>query len=255
MLEADAAPGRSKRFRAGNLMDARTRPDLPGAAAPRRPETPDPEEAVIEAARRFAESCFAGSRGSHAWDHTQRVCRLSERIGRAEGADMAVLCTAALLHDIGRRAQDESAGVVCHAERGEQMARSFVRRLALSPARRENILHCIRAHRFRGGQRPRTLEARVLFDADKLDAIGAVGVARAFLFAGEVGARLHAPEMRPEETQPYSQNDTGYREFRLKLSRVREHMLTAEGRRLADERHRFMADFFDRFLAEYDGVR
>ncbi|MFO7708062.1 MAG: HD domain-containing protein [Desulfobacterales bacterium] len=234
-------------------MDEITRPDPPGAAAPRRLEMPDPEGAVLKAARRFAESCFAGSRGSHAWDHTQRVCRLCERIGRVEGADMPVLRSAALLHDIGRMAQDESAGVVCHAERGEQMARPVVGGFALSPARRENILHCIRSHRFRGERPPRTVEARVLFDADKLDAIGAIGVARAFLFAGEVGARLHAPELRPEETRPYSQNDTGYREFRLKLSRVREHMLTAEGRRLAEERHRFMSGFFERFLAEYEG--
>ncbi len=235
-------------------MDESTQRELPGATPCTRAAQSDPEHAAPQAASRFAESCFAGSRGSHAWDHTQRVCRLCERIGRAEGADLTVLRSAAFLHDIGRMAQDESAGVVCHAERGEQMARPVVRDLALSPARRENILHCIRSHRFRGGHSPQTLEARVLFDADKLDAIGAVGVARAFLFAGEVGARLHTPDLQPEQTQPYSENDTGYREFRLKLCRVREQMLTAEGRRLADERHRFMAEFFDRFLAEYEGT-
>ena len=168
---------------------------------------------------------------------------------------MAVVRSAAFLHDIGRMAQDESAGVICHAERGEWMARPLVDTFALSPARRENILHCIRSHRFRGEHPPRTIEARVLFDADKLDAIGAVGVARAFLFAGEVGARLHTPGVRPEETQPYSENDTGYREFRLKLSRIRERMLTAEGRRLAEERHRFMERFFERFLEEYEGIQ
>jgi uncharacterized protein len=87
-----------------------------------------------------------------------------------------------------------------------------------------------------------------------LDAIGAVEVARAFLFAGEVGARLHTPGLRSEEAQPDSENDTGYREFRRKHSRVREQMLTAEGRRPADERHRFMAEFFDRLLAECEGA-
>ena len=70
----------------------------------------------------------------------------------------------------------------------------------------------------------------MLFDADKLDAIGAVGVARAFLFAGEVGARLHNPEVRIEETQPYTADDTGYREYRVKLCRIRDRMLTATGR-------------------------
>jgi HD superfamily phosphodiesterase len=91
--------------------------------------------------------------------------------------------------------------------------------------------------------------------ADKLDGIGAVGVARAFLFAGEVGARLHNPGANPEDTLPYTQDDTGYREFRIKLSRVRERILTAEGRRLAAERHAFMEAFFKRFLEEYDGMR
>ncbi|MCU0561625.1 MAG: HD domain-containing protein [Desulfobacterales bacterium] len=234
-------------------MDESTQTDHFGAAAPRRVPTAGPDDACVQAAAHFARSAFAGFRGSHAWDHTHRVCRLCERIGTAEGADMTVLRSAAFLHDIGRMAQDESAGGVCHAERGEQLARPLVDAFALSPDRRENILHCIRSHRFRGEHPPQTVEARVLFDADKLDAIGAVGVARAFLFAGEVGARLHAPDIRPEESQPYTENDTGYREFRLKLSRVRERMLTAEGRRLAEERHRFMTRFFERFLDEYDG--
>ena len=100
-----------------------------------------------------------------------------------------------------------------------------------------------------------TPEARVLFDADKLDAIGAVGVARAFLFAGEVGARLHNAEETIEETESYSVEDTGYREFKVKLSKIRDRMLTAEGRRLAEERHVTMVEFFKRFLEEYEGKR
>jgi uncharacterized protein len=183
------------------------------------------------------------------------VLGLCERIGRVEGADLDVLRVAALLHDIGRVHQDASGGTVCHAEKGEAMARPFVERMPLSPQQKENVLHCIRSHRFRGGQTPGTTEARVLFDADKLDGIGAVGVARAFLFAGEVGARLHNPGANPEDTLPYTQDDTGYREFRIKLSRVRERILTAEGRRLAAERHAFMEAFFKRFLEEYDGMR
>ena len=91
------------------------------------------------------------------------------------------------------------------------------------------------------------------FDADKLDAIGAVGVARAFLFAGEVGARLHNSETNPEDTRSYSLDDTGYREFKVKLCKIRERMLTNEGRKLADRRHAFMEDFFNRFIKEYEG--
>lgn len=210
---------------------------------------------MLATARAFAEAHFKGSRGSHAWDHSLRVLRLCERIGKVEGADMGVLRVAALLHDIGRMHQDASSGAVCHAEKGEAMARPMVDRLPLSKQQKGNVLHCIRTHRFRGDQAPCTTEARVLFDADKLDALGAVGVARTFLFAGEVGARLHNSEASPENTLPYSEDDTGYREFRLKLSKVKERILTAEGRRLAAERHAFMEAFFSRFLEEYDGKR
>lgn len=94
-----------------------------------------------------------------------------------------------------------------------------------------------------------------MFDADKLDAIGAVGVARAYSFAGEVGARLHNPDADIENTHPYSEDDTGFREYRVKLCKIRERILTHEGRKLADERHRFMEDFFNRFLEEYEGKR
>ena len=215
----------------------------------------DPHENWLDDIRRESEKIHRGSKGSHDWDHTLRVYRLCLRIGRVEGADMDVLRPAAYLHDIGRRAQDEMGGKVCHAEEGAVMAKKLVANLPLSEAQRENIVHCVRTHRFRGSQVPRTLEAKVLFDADKLDSIGAVGVARAFLFAGEVGAKLHNASHDIENTLPYSEEDTGYREYKLKLRRVKDRIMTGEGKRLAKERHEFMDTFFKRFLEEYEGKR
>ena len=95
----------------------------------------------------------------------------------------------------------------------------------------------------------------MLFDADKLDAIGAVGVARAYLFAGEVGARLHNSGINVEEAKPYSKDDTGFREFKVKLCKIRDRIITKEGRKLANERHDFMEQFFKRFIKEYEGER
>lgn len=224
-------------------LSATARP-LPAAAI-----AADPVAYVRMEARRH----FEGARGSHAWDHTLRVLRLCERIGPVEGADMLVLRMAALLHDIGRSDQDRSGGRLCHARQGAAMARPIAARLPLDRNRRENLIHCIAAHRFRTAPAPRSLEARVLFDADKLDAIGAVGVARAFLFAGEIGARLHSPEVDVNATRPYTADDTGYREYCLKLRRIKERMLTAEAKRLAERRHRFMEMFFRRFVNEYEG--
>jgi uncharacterized protein len=210
---------------------------------------------MLDTVKQLAVKYFQGARGSHNWDHTLRVCRLCEQIGTVEGVDMNVLLAAAYLHDIGRKYQDDSKGAVCHAEKGARIAEPMVENLPLSKAQKQNIIHCIRSHRFRGNHEPETPEARVLFDADKLDAIGAVGVARAFLFAGEVGARLHNDETKVEDTEPYSIGDTGYREYKVKLCKIKDRILTREGRKLAGERHRIMVEFFKRFLAEYEGER
>ena len=210
---------------------------------------------MIDFVKEQAEKLFDGAKGSHDWEHTLRVCGLCERIGPAEKADMDVLRVAAYLHDIGRAGQDSTLGSVCHAEKGAEMAWPIVEKLPLSEDQKTNIIHCIRTHRFRGKCRPETAEAKALFDADKLDAIGAIGVARAFLFAGEVGARLHNPELIIEETMPYTREDTGFREYKVKLCKIRGRILTEEGKRLADERHAFMEEFFKRFLEEYEGKR
>ena len=217
--------------------------------------TLDSLDPSVRSVKENAQTLFDDARGSHAWDHTLRVVRLCWHIGKAEGVDMDILISSAYLHDIGRCYQDDSNGAICHAEKGSKMAEPFLKDLPFSDDQREGILHCIRSHRFRGDRIPNTPEARVLFDSDKLDSIGAVGIGRAFLFAGEVGARLHSPDVNIEDTVSYSVNDTGYREFIVKLSKIRDRVMTKEGKRLADERHAYMVDFFERFLREYEGER
>ncbi|RLB38445.1 MAG: phosphohydrolase [Deltaproteobacteria bacterium] len=208
----------------------------------------------LDPIRAYARTCFGGSRVSHDWEHTCRVVRLALRIGKELGADLDVVAAAAYLHDVARPLQDRSEGALCHAEEGARMAAVFLRDYGIHPEKQESIIHCIRTHRFRGQMRPETLEAKVLFDADKLDAIGAIGIARAFQFAGEVGARLHNKSRDLQRTQAYSVEDTGYREFRVKLSRIKDRMLTPPGRRMALARHAFMERFFERFLKEHEGV-
>lgn len=210
-----------------------------------------PEDIV----RRTANKLFENSNGSHDWEHTLRVVRLCKKIGETEGAEMDVLAIAAYLHDIGRCQQDISNGKICHALTGAEMAEDIIKGLDISDKKKQNILHCIQSHRFRGEIRPETKEAKVLFDADKLDAIGAIGVARAYLFAGEIGARLHNPDNNITDTKPYSKDDTGYREYMVKLRKIKDRILTDEGRRLAADRHDYMRNFFERFLEEHNGGR
>ncbi len=209
---------------------------------------------VIDAVIQYARNHFEDAKYSHDWEHTERVYKLCMHIGASEGADLDVLAISAFLHDIGRTHQDNAKGSICHAEKGADMARKMLEKYPIPREKKENIIHCILTHRYRNSHVPETIEAKVLFDADKLDAIGAVGIARAYLFAGEVGAVLHNPDAIPEQTKPYSKDDTGYREYRVKLNRIKDKMLTSEGKRMAQERHAFMEEFFERFLKEHEGL-
>ncbi len=208
----------------------------------------------IDYIRQTAKKLTTDSNGSHDWFHTRRVYDLCMKIGKKEGANLDILGMAAFLHDIGRPFQDRSKGKICHAEKGAELAADILSKIDIPEEYRDNIIHSIHTHRFRGSNRPETIEAKVLFDADKLDSIGAVGIGRAFLFAGEVGATLHNPDVAPEECESYTKNDTCYREYKIKLTKVKDRMLTKEGCRIALERHRFMESFFDRFMMEFRGA-
>lgn len=212
---------------------------------------PDLAQCLHDLRRISAEFCLAGD-GAHGPDHSERVYRNALRIGQLMDARLDILTAAALLHDIGRGEETRSQGRICHAQVGAELAAPLLEQLGYSPADIAAICHCIGSHRFRHrGEASRSLEACILFDADKLDSIGAVGIGRAFLFAGSIGACLHNPEKDPALTMPYSSDDTAYREFCVKMSKVQEQMLTPPGRQLAEERHAFMEAFFAQLNREF----
>jgi len=212
----------------------------------------DPDQ--LQRLRAVSASFCLTEGGSHGPDHSERVLQTALTIGRQMQARLDILAPAALLHDIGRREESRSCGKICHARRGAELAPSLLRDLGYTEAAISAICHCIQAHRFRGAIQPVSLEAKILFDADKLDSIGAIGIGRAFLFAGQIGARLHNPEQDPASTRPYSLEDTAYREFRVKMARVRQQMLTPVGLVLAAQRHAFMEIFFEQLTRETSGL-
>jgi len=170
---------------------------------------------------------------------------------------MDVLQAAALLHDVGRA--DELAGGACHALTGARRAREI---LAGHPEDQVNaVAEAIRTHRFRDNVKPRTLEARILYDADKLDAIGAVGVARAYAMSGKEGKPLWArvPAAYGGRGRLDGRGDAGrgehtaVHEFVFKLSRLKDTLFTATAKEMAEARHRFMVAFFERLELEVRG--
>ena len=204
---------------------------------------------TIEKARRF----YEGADAAHGFDHVLRVLTLAERIGEAEGADMEIVRVAALLHDVAR-AETANTGR-CHAQAGAERAREILRG---GPTERvEAVAHAIATHRFRRGPAPETLEAQVLFDADKLDAIGAVGVARAYAIGGRRNSRLWAdvPADYTEGDLASACEHTPAHEFVFKLSKLKDQMHTATGKAIAEERHAYMVAFFERLAQEVLGQR
>ncbi|MBI4709368.1 MAG: HD domain-containing protein [Candidatus Portnoybacteria bacterium] len=187
----------------------------------------------------------------HDWDHVSRVCNLAIWLGKKEKADLSILMAAALLHDIKKKEEVKSKGKICHAIEGAKEAERILRKLKLEDYFISRVKHCIEAHRYRNDIKPQTIEAKVLSDADKIDALGAVGIGRSMLFAGKVGARLHNSDVRDiTATNGYGQDDTFYREFMVKLRYLKDKMHTRIGKKIALERTKYMERFLDRLEKE-----
>jgi uncharacterized protein len=208
---------------------------------------------------------------AHDFDHILRVLHMAEKIAHAEGADIEVVRAAALLHDIGL-----DQGRTGHETSAANRAREILKNLAKASAAQDDpsskpsqgysdqfidaVAHAIEAHRFRSGPEPQTLEAKVLFDADKLDSIGAIGVARAFAFGGWRRQKLWA-DVPPDYTEPADDLETNphehtpVHEYVVKLSKIKDRMQTATGKRLANARHDFMVKFYAQLDQEMRGER
>lgn len=214
---------------------------------------------IVREVEKEARKYFEGASGCHDWTHVERVKNLALNIGKKEGAKLDVLEMAALLHDIGRRDEMKCKGKFCHAEKGAEIAREILGKHKIEKSVVENIIHCIQAHRYRKNLKPSTLEAKILFDADKLDSIGAIGVARDFLFAGGAGScNLYTGNekklAKEEKDYSFTKEDSAVLEYEIKLKFIKNKMLTKNGKKIANERHKFMKDFFVRFWKEVKGV-
>ncbi len=210
------------------------------------------EKRTMKEIEKRARKYFDHAKPTHDWSHVERVLRMARHIGIIENADIEVIEAAALLHDIGREEGDRKGE--CHAKLSAKMAKTILEELHFPKTK--SVLHCITTHRFRGDNPPETLEAKVLYDADKLDAIGAIGICRAYSYAGENGQRLYS-NFKGKEKQLTKAIDhsehTPVVEYHVKLSKIKAKMLTHEGKRVAEERDRFMRSFYERLRDEVVG--
>ena len=218
------------------------------------------DEILFQRVLERVRAIFSGVRGGHDLDHTMRVyvnaCKIAKmELPANDKESFRIVRYAALLHDCARPEEDAGKGKICHASLGREKSVAILRELGCSG---EGFLHavgeCVGKHRYRGKNAPESLVEKIVYDADKLDSIGAVGIARTFHFASHVGARIHNTEKQALEGAEYGPEDTGYREYLVKLRNVPGRMLTASGRSLAVQRGEFMKSFFDELNAETEEV-
>jgi uncharacterized protein len=209
---------------------------------------------TIETAR----SWYTVSDPVHGFDHVMRVYRIAERIALAEGADLEIVRAAALLHDAdGSATAGGDEGRLEHHQASAAFARKILEAEGWAEERIAAVEHCIRAHRFRDeSEQPSTLEAKILYDSDKLDVIGAIGVARTIAFDVVVGQPIYAEPsqrfLKTGEKEP-GEIHSSYHEYLFKLRKIKDRLHTPSARALAQGRHRFLEEFFERLPAEIQG--
>ena len=191
--------------------------------------------------------------GAHGADHVCRVLYIAMDIAKAEQkVDYDVLIAACLLHDIARREQGQGL-VKCHAAAGAEKARAFLLEQGWDETFAHKVAHAIRSHRFSVTREPESLEAKILFDADKVDVTGLMGVARTLQYGGEMGEPLYTlgadglPSPGAVEEPP-----SFFQEYKRKLERLYDRFYTVRGRQLAESRRRAAGAFRDALWCEVD---
>jgi len=211
------------------------------------------EQAIIHDAIEFVREQFRDDFSGHDYYHTERVYRLALQIAQAEGGDLFVVSLAALLHDV----DDRKLSPETHATKGKALA--FMSGHDLPEDIIQAVVEIIKHLSFAGdgADVPDTLEGQIVQDADRLDAIGAIGIARAFAYGGSHHRPMHDPDEAPRLSMTREEyaagRSTSINHFYEKLLRLKDRMNTAEGKRMAQERHRFMEQYLEKFFAEWDG--
>lgn len=202
---------------------------------------------------------------AHNFDHVMRVYDLALRLAEGENVDLDVIKAAALLHDVGGKKEvDDPAGKTDHAIEGAKMAETILNELGYSEDKIRHIQDCIVTHRYRTENKPKTLEAKIIFDADKLETVGAIGVARAFAWVGRNSAHIY----RKVDINEYAEENLGGRingkiqdktkhspqiNWETKDKFILDYLYTDKAKEIAKERMTFYENFLKRLEDEING--
>ena len=210
---------------------------------------------ILQRMEAYMVSCMGDS--AHDREHVYRVLGLALTIAETEpAADRDLLTAACLLHDIGR-AEQLADPRLDHALVGAEKAEAWLLREGFSPAFSAASAACIRSHRFRRARPPESIEAKILFDADKLDVCGAIGIARTLQYGGRLGCPLYFREGGAVADGAEGHSGRGderdisfFQEYHFKLEKLSDRFYTAEGARLARERKAAAENYYENLLRE-----
>ena len=210
---------------------------------------------ILQETKRFVQQTLLHAEGGHDWFHIERVWKNAETIAKGEQCDQEVVALAALLHDIADwkfNDGDESAG--------PRQAATWLNKNGVDPGLVDEVCEIISTLPYRGAgvaTPMRTIEGKIVQDADRLDAIGAVGIARTFAYGGNKNRLMYHPEEAPvmHESFEHYKNNKGHtiNHFHEKLLLLKDRMNTESAKKLAEQRHLFMKNYLDRFHKEWDG--
>ena len=214
------------------------------------------KEEIIQKTAQFVREHLEGESTGHDWWHTYRVWKMALRIAKEEkDVNIFVIQLAALLHDIADwkfHGGDESIGV--------KLAREWLEKLGVDEKTINNVCEIIKEVSFKGAgvkSKPKTKEGMIVQDADRLDALGAIGIARCFATGAKLNQEIYNPEIKPKFHKTFEEyknsKTTSINHFYEKLLLLKDLMNTETARRIAEGRHKFMEEFLDRFFREWNG--
>lgn len=209
---------------------------------------------IIEQTENFVRDELGEDATGHDWYHVDRVRRNAMHICKQEKAgDSFIIEMSALLHDISDEKLNESA------EKGEAKLESFLQTISILDAEKNHIKQIIASISYKGGRKTdlATVEAEIVQDADRLDAIGAIGIARAFAYGGKIGQPIYDPNIKIREEMSLEEyrkgKSTSIHHFYEKLLKLKDLLNTETAKRMADSRQQMMESFLEQFYQEWNG--